>query len=106
MQAGDGVPLSTAVTRRAALLGLAAVPIARHGQAAPPAEPVTEALIAAARKEGVVVFHSSIELSVCQTMIAGFNKRYPDIKVQLERSGAERILQRITQEYGSNIHAA
>jgi iron(III) transport system substrate-binding protein len=39
-------------------------------------------------------------------MIAGFNKRYPDIKVQLERSGAERILQRITQEYGSNIHAA
>ena len=70
------------------------------------AEPVNDQLVAAAKKEGVVVSHSSIELSVCQAMIDGFNKHYPDVKVQLERSGAERILQRITQEYASNIHAA
>src|SRR4029077_11556130 len=37
---------------------------------------------------------------------AAFEKRYPGIKVQTERNGAERILQRLTQEYGSNIHAA
>ncbi|GAC1338856.1 MAG: ABC transporter substrate-binding protein [Acetobacteraceae bacterium] len=97
--------------RRAALLGavggLAGAGLfARAGSAAPAPEPVTEALVAAARKEGAVVFHSSIELSVCQSMVNGFNQRYPDIRVQLERSGAERILQRITQEYASNIHAA
>ena len=98
--------MPTSVTRRAALLGLAAGAVATQAQAAPPGEPVTGGLVEAAKKEGVVVFHSSIELSVCQAMIDGFNKRYPDVKVQLERTGAERILQRITQEYASNIHAA
>ena len=53
-----------------------------------------------------MVFHSSIEIGVCEKMIAGFNAVYPSIHVQLERTGAERILQRITQEYGSNIYAA
>ncbi len=95
------------VGRRAALLGLAGTAVfARRGSAAPAPEPVTDALVSAARKEGAVVFHSSIELSVCQSMVNGFNKRYPDIRVQLERSGAERILQRVTQEYASEIHAA
>ena len=92
------------LTRRAVLLGVAIGPVpARPGGAAPAAEAVTDALVAAAKKEGTVVFHTSIEVSVCQAMIDGFNKHYPDIRVQLERSGAERILQRITQEYASNI---
>ena len=30
----------------------------------------------------------------------------PSIKLRVERSGAERILQRLMQEYGSNIHQA
>jgi iron(III) transport system substrate-binding protein len=101
-----GKEAGMSVTRRTALLGLAGTAFASGGHAAPPGEPVTDQLVAAAKKEGVVVFHSSIELSVCQAMIDGFNKHYPDVKVQLERSGAERILQRITQEYASNIHAA
>ncbi len=97
----------TGPTRRAALLGLpAAAVFARAGAAAPPPEPVNDALIAAAKREGTVVFHSSMDLSACQAMIDGFNKQHPDIRVQLERSGAERILQRITQEYASGIHAA
>ncbi len=90
------------ITRRATLLGLATATAA----AAPPPEPVTDTLLAAARKEGTIVFHSSIELSVCQSMANGFQARYPGIRVQLERSGAERILQRISQEYASDIHAA
>jgi iron(III) transport system substrate-binding protein len=98
---------SSRLTRRGVLLGVASgAVLARNAAAAPAAEQVTDALVAAAKKEGTVVFHSSIEVSVCQAMIDGFNKHYPDIKVQLERSGAERILQRITQEYASNIHAA
>ena len=103
-------PHALPLTRRAALgllgtavplLGLPARP-----RAATAATPLTDAVIAAARKEGTVVFHTSIEVSVCEQIIAGFNKRYPDIKVQLERTGAERILQRINQEYSSGIHAA
>lgn len=97
-----------ALGRRAALLGAAAfAPLARAAaQGAPPPDPVTPEVVAAAKREGTVVFHTSIELSVCESMIRGFNQRYPDVRVQLERTGAERILQRITQEYGSNIYAA
>jgi len=89
-----------AIGRRAALQGLAAT-VPWLGARAQPAE-----LAAAARQEGNVVFHTSIEVSVCEKMIAGFNQQYPDIRVQLERTGAERILQRVTQEYDSGIHAA
>lgn len=53
-----------------------------------------------------MVFHTSIELSLCEKMIAGFNVQEPGIRVQLERTGAERILQRINQEYSSGIYAA
>jgi iron(III) transport system substrate-binding protein len=98
------------VGRRVTMLGLAAsLQLGRaYAQvaAAPPSAPVTSELGAAATKEGVVVFHTSIDLSVCQKMIAGFNALYPGVRVQLERTGAERTLQRISQEYGSNIHAA
>lgn len=91
--------------RRAVLGGIAALPTMRAiGQ--PAAASVTPELVAAAKREGTVVWHTSIEVGVCEKMIAGFNGQYPDIQVQLERTGAERILQRITQEYGSNIHAA
>jgi iron(III) transport system substrate-binding protein len=82
------------ITRRAAL-GTAAAGFA-----------ISRVAAAAARSEGTVVWHTSIDVEVCQQMIAGFRNVYPDINVQLERSGAERILQRITQEYASNIHAA
>ena len=99
--------VATPLGRRTALAGLAAaIPFARVLAAAPPAEGVTDKLVADARKEGTVVFHSSIELSVCQRIVAGFNQHYPDVRVQLERSGAERILQRIEQEYASSISAA
>ena len=95
------------LTRRAAVLGLVgSAAFACTGSAAPAAETVTDALVTAAKKEGTVVFHSSMDLAACQAMINGFNKHYPDIRVQLERSGAERIVQRITQEYASGIHAA
>src|SRR4051794_36249971 len=61
--------MTTSVTRRMALLAATASVFARAGQAAPPPEPVTDKLVDAAKKEGTVVFHSSIELSVCQAMI-------------------------------------
>ncbi len=63
-------------------------------------------LIAAAKKDGTAVFHTSIDLPVAQKMVTDFEAAYPGIRIQLERTGAERVLQRIEQEYASNIKAA
>jgi iron(III) transport system substrate-binding protein len=73
--------------------------------AAPPAEPVTPALIEAANKEGKVVWYTSIDLPVAEKIAKSFEARYPGIAVRVERSGAERVFQRIAQEQASNIRA-
>ena len=72
---------------------------------APPATAVTDALVEAARKEGKVVYYTSIDLPMAQRIGKVFEAKYPGISVRVERSGAERVFQRIGQEYGSNIHA-
>ena len=73
--------------------------------AAPPAEPVTPALIEAAKKESKVVWYTSIDLPLAEKIAKSFEARYPGIAVRVERSGAERVFQRIGQEYASNIRA-
>ncbi|MGZ5873480.1 MAG: ABC transporter substrate-binding protein [Bradyrhizobium sp.] len=72
---------------------------------APPAEPVTPALIAAATKEGQVIHYTSTDLPVAEKLAKAFEAKYPGIAVRVERTGAERVFQRIGQEYSSNIHA-
>src|ERR1700716_1134996 len=73
--------------------------------AAPPPEPVTPALIEAARKEGQVIHYTSTDLPVAEKLAKAFEAKYPGIAVRVERTGAERVFQRIGQEYASNIHA-
>jgi iron(III) transport system substrate-binding protein len=73
--------------------------------AAPPATPVTPALIEAAKKEGRVVWYTSIDLKLSEQIGKAFEAKYPGIQCKVERSGAERLLQRITQEYTANVHA-
>ena len=72
---------------------------------APPPEPVTQALIDAAKKEGQVNYYTSTDLPVAEKVAKAFEAKYPGIAVRVERSGAERVFQRIGQEYASNIHA-
>ena len=72
---------------------------------APPPEPVTPALIAAATKEGQVIHYTSTDLPVAEKLAKAFEAKYPGIAVRVERTGAERVFQRIGQEYSSNIHA-
>src|SRR6266511_2679140 len=72
---------------------------------APPAEPVTPALIDAAKKEGKVIYYTSTDLPVAEKLAKAFEAKYPGIAVRVERTGAERVFQRIGQEYASNIHA-
>jgi iron(III) transport system substrate-binding protein len=72
---------------------------------APPPEPVTPALIEAAKKEGQVIYYTSTDLPVAEKLAKAFEAKYSGIAVRVERTGAERVFQRIGQEYSSNIHA-
>jgi iron(III) transport system substrate-binding protein len=100
----------TTLSRRGVLKGSAALAVgtvfASPVRAAPPpAEAITPALIAAAKKEGKVVFYTAMDLAFAEKLGRLFEQKFPGMSVRVERSGAERIFQRIAQEYGSNIHA-
>src|SRR5580698_8947387 len=73
--------------------------------AAPPPTSVTPELIEAARKEGKISYYSALELNVAERLGKLFETKYPGISVRVERSGAERIFQRIAQEQASHINA-
>jgi iron(III) transport system substrate-binding protein len=93
------------VLKGSAALGLTvfAAPIRA---AAPSAEAVTPALIEAAKKEGKVVWYTSIDLPASQRIAKAFEAKYPGIPVRVERTGAERLFQRVGQEFSSRIFAA
>jgi iron(III) transport system substrate-binding protein len=97
-------------SRRDVLKGSAAVAAgalwAQPLRAAPPQPTaITPALIEAARREGKVSFYSALELNVAERFGKAFEAKYPGITVRVERSGAERIYQRIAQEQASRINA-
>jgi iron(III) transport system substrate-binding protein len=73
--------------------------------APPPASVVTPDLIEAARREGRISYYSALELNVAERLAKAFEAKYDGIAVRVERSGAERIYQRIAQEQGSGINA-
>jgi iron(III) transport system substrate-binding protein len=73
--------------------------------AAPPATAVTPALIEAAKKEGKVIYYTSVDLPLAEKIAKAFEAKYQGVAVRVERTGAERVFQRIGQEYGSRIHA-
>jgi len=73
--------------------------------AAPPATAVTPALIEAAKKEGKVIYYTSVDLPLAEKIAKAFEAKYQGVAVRVERTGAERVFQRIGQEYSSNIHA-
>src|SRR5882672_10506285 len=73
--------------------------------AAPEPSAVTPALVEAARREGKLSFYTALELPVAERFGKVFETKYPGIAVRVERSGAERIFQRIAQEQSSRIYA-
>ncbi|WP_342362820.1 ABC transporter substrate-binding protein [Terrarubrum flagellatum] len=92
--------------RRLVIAGLAASAAALPARAeAPKPYAVTDDLVAAAKKEGTVTFYTSTDVAVAEKIAAAFEAKYA-IKVKVERSGSERVFQRIMQEYGSNIFNA
>ena len=69
------------------------------------ASPITPALIDAAKAEGKLAFYTAMDLPVAEKLARAFEAQYPGIAVRVERSGSERLFQRIGQEMASNIHA-
>ncbi|KLK94714.1 iron ABC transporter substrate-binding protein [Microvirga vignae] len=94
--------LSGALVSGLALLGAGGLAWA---QAPAPYEPNQE-MIDAAKKEGTVVWYTATDVQVSEKVGNAFEAKHPGIKVQVERSGSERVFQRISQEYGSGIHKA
>ena len=98
-----------APTRRDILVGSGAMALSlsatRVMAAAPPPTSITPELIAAAKKEGKVVYYTSIDLALAEKIAKSFEDKFPGIAVRVERSGAERVFQRVGQEYASNIFA-
>ena len=72
---------------------------------APAAEAVTTGLVDAAKKEGKVAFYTAMDIPVAERLARMFEAKYSGIAVRGERSGSERVYQRIEQERGSNISA-
>lgn len=98
------------LSRRGLLIGSSALAASaalstRIVSAAPPAAAITPQLIEAAKKEGKVVWYTSVDLPLAEKVAKSFEAKFPGIAVRVERTGAERVFQRIGQEYASNIHA-
>jgi iron(III) transport system substrate-binding protein len=98
-------------TRRAVLLGAAVTagglgwPRVSVRAAPPPPETITPELIEGARKEGKVIWYTSVDLPVAEAVAKAFEAKFAGIAVRIERTGAERVFQRISQERASNIFA-
>jgi iron(III) transport system substrate-binding protein len=92
-------------SRRTLLTTAVLAAISHASRAQSVASAVTPELITAAKAEGKVAQYSSNDLTLATNLGKAFEQKYPGITVQLERSGAERNYQRISQEYASNIHA-
>src|SRR3954468_1279921 len=92
--------------KRSSTLALGAVFASAARAEAPPAVAITPALIEAARHEAKVILYSSMDLPVGEKLGKAFEAQYPGMAVQIERSGSERLFQRVGQEFSSNIHAA
>ena len=72
--------------------------------AAPPAQAITPALVAAATKEGQITWYTSADLQLAEKVGKAFEQKFPGIRARVERAGGERIFSRVAQEYASGLH--
>ena len=62
-----------------------------------------DARVEAAKKEGKVVWYTSLALPTAEKIGKLFEAAYPGIKVEVQRTGSQRILQRVMQEQQANL---
>ncbi len=65
-----------------------------------------DARVEAARREGKVVWYTSLALGSAEKVAKLFEAAYPGIKVEVQRTGSERVLQRLMQELQAGIKNA
>ena len=70
-----------------------------HILSAPCEAASNDGLIDAAKREGEVVYYASMNLGEANAIISEFEKRYPFIKVRLNRTGSEKLLTRVLTEF-------
>ncbi|PYN95206.1 MAG: iron ABC transporter substrate-binding protein [Candidatus Rokuibacteriota bacterium] len=63
-------------------------------------------LVEAAKKEAKVVWYTSLVLPSAEKVAKLFEAAYPGIRVDVNRTGSQRILQKILQEHGAGIKNA
>src|SRR5262245_45631246 len=105
---GNAMPAKK-LSRRDVLIGAAAraaVAAETRGiAAAPPAGASTPELVAVAQHDGKRDSYTSVGLPLAAKLTRAFEAKYPGVACRVERAGAERVFQRIGQEYGSRIYA-
>jgi len=74
------------------------------GAAAAPAQDA--ALVQAARKEGKVVWYTSLAIPSSTAIAHYFQNKYKGIEVEVHRTGSQRVLQRVMQEASAGIKNA
>jgi ABC-type Fe3+ transport system substrate-binding protein len=57
-----------------------------------------DALLDAAKQEGEIVYYASMNLTEANVLITEFEKRYPPIRVKLNRTGSEKLLTKVLTE--------
>jgi iron(III) transport system substrate-binding protein len=103
-EAGDQGMSRHSFSRRDLLKATAVLLATPAHAAAPEASAITPALIEAAKKEGKLFYYTSIDLPLAEKIAKSFEQKFTGISVRVERTGAERVFQRIGQEYASRIY--
>src|SRR5436309_13733220 len=87
-------------------VGLCFVMLAGAVMLASPVTAQDSALIQAARKEGKVVWHTSLALPSSTAIAHYFQNKFKGIEVEVHRNGSQRVLQRFMQEASAGIKNA
>jgi iron(III) transport system substrate-binding protein len=85
--------------RLSALVGL----LVSIGMLTAVAASAQDARVEAAKKEGKVVWYTSLALPTAEKIAKLFEAAYPGVKVEVHRTGSQRILQRVMQELQANL---
>lgn len=91
------------MTKRSLLLMLLFVGLLPLG--ALRAQAPTPELLAQAKKEGRVTWYTTVSIPESKLLVDMFEKQYPFIKVDLLRSGAGALINRVTSEYAARNYA-
>jgi len=61
------------------------------------------ALVQAAKKEGTVMWYTSLALPSSTSIAHSFKLKYPGMDVEVHRTGSQRVLQRVMQEAAAGV---